>query len=105
MKKVFLIFLLSFAVFAQNAFSAPKVDDSPAAERKGNKSSIKIALAMTEAKMWQSLNGETLPYRLHIPSKPEKGSRYPLVVHMHGAGSRGTNNLNQVRTGGADFIA
>ena len=108
MKKTVLIFSLTVAVLAQNAFAAAKsakVDDSPAAERKGKKSSMKIALAMTEAKMWKSPNGETLPYRLHVPSNPEQGRRYPLVVHMHGAGSRGTNNLNQVKTGGADFIA
>jgi predicted peptidase len=97
MKKGAFAILISIAVSVQNAFSAPKVDDRPAAERDGKKSSVEIALAMTEAKMWQSPNGKMLPYRLHVPANPEQGRRYPLVVHMHGAGSRGTNNLNQIR--------
>lgn len=60
--------------------------------------------SLTVPKMWRSANGETLPYRLHLPSNAVAGVRYPLVVHMHGAGSRGTNNLAQVGTGAAQFM-
>ena len=63
------------------------------------------ALAMTEAKMWESPNGGTLPYRLHAPEKTTPGRLYPMVVLMHGAGERGTNNSDQIRNGGTDFIA
>lgn len=66
----------------------------------------KVALAMrlTEAKIWKSANGETLPYRLHVPAKPQAGKTYPLMIHMHGAGSRGTNNKSQIEVGGSDFL-
>jgi len=69
-----------------------------------NDESLKAALAMTEAKTWQSPGGGTLPYRLHKPSKREPGRRYPLVVFMHGAGSRGSDNVTQLRYGGAPLL-
>ena len=37
-------------------------------------------------------DGYTLPYRLHAPAKREEGVRYPLVLFLHGAGERGTDN-------------
>lgn len=39
---------------------------------------------------------ETMPYRFFIPESPEKGKKYPLVIHFHGAGSRGNDNLRQI---------
>jgi predicted peptidase len=71
----------------------------------GNKEAFEAAFAVTTPEIWKSPNGGTLPYRMHIPAKIEPGRTYPLVIHMHGVGSRGTNNLNQLRNGGADFIA
>ena len=67
----------------------------------------KVALArqITEPKTWTSANGETLPYRLYVPAKPQEGRKYPLVIHMHGAGSRGTDNANQMNAGGSDFLS
>ena len=37
-------------------------------------------------------DGCTLPYRLHAPAKCEDGVRYPLVLFLHGAGERGSDN-------------
>ena len=37
-------------------------------------------------------DGSMLPYRLHAPAKCEEGVRYPLVLFLHGAGERGTDN-------------
>ena len=76
-----------------------------AAERLGAKNAFEVARAVTEAKVWNGADGGTLPYRLHVPATLDRARRYPMVVHMHGAGSRGTNNLDQIRTGGADFIS
>ena len=97
------------AVFAASAGNAgggkSGIKAQIASERKGNTAAFEAAFAATEAKTWKSPNGGTLPYRLHVPAKPEPGRLYPLVVHMHGAGSWGTNNVDQIRNGGADFIA
>lgn len=40
-------------------------------------------------------NGRILPYRLYLPSVPD-GGKLPLLVHFHGAGSRGVNNTAQL---------
>ena len=74
------------------------------AERRGRASAFEAACRMTKPRIWTGADGNVLPYRLHVPAQAEQGRRYPLVVHMHGAGSRGTNNIDQIRTGGADFI-
>ena len=37
-------------------------------------------------------DGYTLPYRLHAPMTCEEGTRYPLVLFLHGAGERGNDN-------------
>jgi predicted peptidase len=42
-------------------------------------------------------SGETYHYRLMKPAKMEAGKQYPLVVFLHGAGERGTDNLAQLR--------
>jgi len=94
----------AIALAATSATSA-KVKAQIAAERKGNNAAFELALSITEPKTWKSANGQTLPYRLHVPSAPEPGKLYPLLVHMHGAGSWGTNNVDQLRNGSGDFIS
>jgi predicted peptidase len=37
-------------------------------------------------------NGVTIPYRIFIPENMNKTKKYPLVLHFHGAGSRGSDN-------------
>ncbi len=41
-----------------------------------------------------NLNG--VPYRLFIPENYTTSSKYPLVLHLHGAGVMGTNNESQL---------
>lgn len=41
-------------------------------------------------------NGASLPYRLLSPLKTESGVKYPLVLFLHGAGERGTDNERQL---------
>jgi predicted peptidase len=38
----------------------------------------------------------TLPYRLYSPPGLRVGERYPLLVYLHGGGSGGNDNLNQL---------
>ncbi len=40
--------------------------------------------------------GDTMPYRLFVPPDYDAERAYPLVVFLHGAGERGTNNTSQV---------
>src|SRR5262245_57789048 len=46
-----------------------------------------------------------LPYRLARPSAVEAGTRYPLIVFLHGAGERGTDNEKQLIHGVPGFLA
>lgn len=49
--------------------------------------------------------GKKLPYRLLRPPMVEKGRTYPLVVFLHGAGERGTDNDKQLVHGVPLFAA
>jgi len=40
--------------------------------------------------------GQVLPYRLWVPSPLDPSRRYPLVLFLHGAGERGTDNRTQL---------
>jgi predicted peptidase len=44
----------------------------------------------------EEYDDETFHYRLMKPPVVEKGKTYPLVVFLHGAGERGTNNKLQL---------
>ena len=43
--------------------------------------------------------GYVLPCRLLLPERSEPGARYPLVLALHGAGERGSDNTAQLRNG------
>tara|TARA_R110001592_G_scaffold127079_3_gene338636 strand:+ start:4590 stop:5420 length:831 start_codon:yes stop_codon:yes gene_type:complete len=42
-------------------------------------------------------NGVQMPYRLFLPAEYNPQKKYPLVLVFHGAGSRGNDNLKQLR--------
>ncbi len=43
-------------------------------------------------------NSKTLPYRLLKPEYIKSGRKYPLVIFLHGAGERGTDNQIQLQS-------
>lgn len=47
--------------------------------------------------------GKTLPYRILFPENYNKSIDYPLVVFLHGAGERGTDNEKQLVHGSKLF--
>src|SRR5215216_5287765 len=42
-----------------------------------------------------------LPYRLWVPKDYDATKKYPLVVYLHGAGERGTDNEKHIAKNGA----
>ena len=57
-----------------------------------------VDVAGFEAGVFRDDSGGVLPYRLFRPAGVVPGGpvRYPLIVFLHGAGQRGTENRNQV---------
>ncbi len=49
--------------------------------------------------------GQSLPYRLARPLTSAAGKKFPLVVILHGAGQRGTDNAQQLRDVVPAFLA
>jgi poly(3-hydroxybutyrate) depolymerase/lysophospholipase L1-like esterase len=83
--------LVAFAAISLNA-AVPPVNDRVASVAK-----------ITEAKIWTSPKGGTLPYRLYSPENAD-GKMLPLVVLLHGAGERGTDNSKQLVHGAYELM-
>jgi predicted peptidase len=49
-------------------------------------------------------NGDTLRYRMLIPANYDIHKSYPLVIFLHGAGERGSDNAAQLLHGGSLFL-
>lgn len=47
---------------------------------------------------------DTLPYRILFPEKFDPKNKYPLIIVLHGAGERGTNNEAQLAYGPQLFL-
>ena len=48
--------------------------------------------------------GLTMPYRILYPENYDSLKKYPLVLLLHGAGERGTDNEQQLQWGGSLFL-
>ncbi|HEX8038655.1 MAG TPA: prolyl oligopeptidase family serine peptidase [Chryseosolibacter sp.] len=61
-------------------------------------------LSMFERKEYTSPNGGTLLYRILYPEHYDRGKKYPLVLFLHGAGERGSDNEKQLIHGSKQFV-
>ena len=57
-----------------------------------------------EAKVF-SENNIALPYRIMFPKNFNPKQKYPLIVFLHGAGERGSDNLKQLTHGASMFAS
>ena len=55
------------------------------------------SLALMEPRTFVGADGATLPYRIHVPAGLAPGETIPLVLFLHGSGSRGDDNKKPVR--------
>lgn len=54
--------------------------------------------------VFKASNGTTLPYRFLAPKEMKQGKKYPLVLFLHGAGERGSDNEKQLTHGSQMFL-
>jgi len=47
-------------------------------------------------RVYRNAEGESIPYRLFVPSAYDPQKKYPLVLFLHGAGERGDDNEAQL---------
>jgi predicted peptidase len=52
-----------------------------------------------QKKIYTGANGAQMPYRLHVPPNYNRKEKYPLVLWLHGAAGRGTDNVLQISAG------
>ncbi len=52
-----------------------------------------------ERATFHSLSGDSLPYRILVPSTYDSSQSYPLVLFLHGGGERGNDNEKQLLHG------
>ncbi len=57
-----------------------------------------------EKRVFADGNGNTLNYRILFPKNYEAGKQYPLLLFLHGAGERGSDNKKQLTHGGKLFL-
>jgi predicted peptidase len=50
-------------------------------------------------RIFKNERGETMPYRLFVPSNYDAKKKYPIVLWLHGGGGRGNDNLKQISGG------
>jgi predicted peptidase len=51
------------------------------------------------ARSYHSPSGETMQYRLFVPRGYDPAKKYPIVLWLHGANGRGSDNLLQISDG------
>ena len=52
-----------------------------------------------EKRVFRNAEGETLSYRLFVPKGYDAKKKYPLILFLHGAGERGSDNEAQLKNG------
>jgi len=49
-----------------------------------------------QKRVYRDADGESIPYRLLVPTDYDPQKKYPLILFLHGAGERGDNNEAQL---------
>lgn len=63
------------------------------------------AQPVVEQRIFTGKNGTVLPYRIVYPADYDRSRQYPLLLFLHGAGERGSDNEKQLTHGASLFLA
>ena len=58
-----------------------------------------------EDRSYTASDGTTIPYRLYVPYDYDESREYPVVILLHGANDRGTDNLSSMNGMVADLFS
>jgi predicted peptidase len=53
-------------------------------------------MPLLEKRLFHNSHGETIPYQLFVPKGCDAAKKYPLILFLHGAGERGSDNEAQL---------
>ena len=56
---------------------------------------VSVLSMMFEPRIFENPEHETMPYRLYVPMNYDSSKKYPVLIFLHGAGERGTDNGKQ----------
>lgn len=62
-------------------------------------------LSQFEKRQYVNARGDTLPFRILFPEQYDRAKKYPLILFLHGAGERGTDNEKQLTHGASLFLS
>ena len=97
-KRMMVLAALGAVMVGGSAAAADVAAARPAPKAKIPAKDLTVPLVYTNAL------GETLNYRYAAPKAVEAGRKYPLVLLLHGAGERGSNNVAQLFHGATDLL-
>lgn len=60
---------------------------------------LSCAVPETSSREWTGKDGTVVKYRLRTPNEVVPKKTYPLILFLHGAGERGTDNTAQLKHG------
>jgi predicted peptidase len=92
MPRLVVLLILPLALLTGHPFRAPQPQPSPPSQQDP-------AAAGFLARSYHSPSGETMQYRLFVPPGYHPAKKYPLVLWLHGAAGRGSDNLAQISGG------
>src|ERR1700691_3501993 len=84
---LFLLFFYCFRTQAQATDPRPAPESAPA---------NLFAVQGFSAGSYRSPSGEAMAYRLFVPPDYDAAKKYPIVLWLHGAAGRGSDNYSQV---------
>lgn len=84
-------------------FSTPASSQAQENTKPEDKTVVEDPEKLFEPREFVGAHGETLRYRLLKPSPYNADREYPLVIFLHGAGERGSDNKGQLKHGMAEF--
>lgn len=68
------------------------------------KAAFNPELALYEQRVYPTVDGNILPYRILYPANYDRSKKYPLLLFLHGAGERGNDNEKQLTHGARLFL-